>query len=86
MFKDDAPFFDPAVAEIWEPADAAVLPLLVGEPVVVVLAVPVTAGVLVDVRVVLVFVIVGEIPAGKVTFGGGRPNSPQMSSNSMRDS
>ena len=62
------------------------LPLLIGEPLVVVLAVPVTAAVLVNVRVVLVFVIVGEIPAGKVTFGGGRPNSPQMSLNSISDS
>lgn len=83
MCKDDAPLVDPAVAELWEPTDVAVLPLLVGEPVVVILAVPVTAEVLVDVRVVLVFVIVGEIPAGKVTFGGGRPNSPQMSLNSI---
>lgn len=83
MCTDDSPLFDPAVAE---PTDAAVLPLLIGEPVVVILAVPVTAAVLVDVRVVLVFVIVGEIPAGKVTFGGGRPNSPQMSLNSILDS
>lgn len=84
MCKDDAPLFDPAVAELWEPTDAAVLPLLIGELVVVISAVPVTAAVLVDVRVVLVFV--GEIPAGKVTFGGGRPNSPQMSLNSISDS
>lgn len=50
MCKDDAPLVDPAVAELWEPTDVAVLPLLVGEPVVVILAVPVTAEVLVDVR------------------------------------